>query len=108
MDTTMLKMIAFLNDLAHDSLNGFEEISDWNKMEPDKVLYDKSTVDEVTGAYALMVSDNWGINEPKNADTVFPGVKFGVVDLNTGKAVSVKLNDSDRILVKDGRWYFES
>lgn len=106
MDVTMLRLIAFLNDLAHDSLNGFEEVSDWNKMEPDKVLFDALTEGESSDSYALMVVDSFGMREPENANNLFPGVKFSVVELSTGKAVSVRLGEGDCILVNNGRWYF--
>lgn len=109
MNTTMLKLISFLNDLAHDSANGFEEISEWNKMESNKVLYDKSNVDDTgtyAGACALMVIDSFGIQEPRNANTLYPGVKFGVVQLSSGMAIAVDFEDGSHALVNDGRWYF--
>ena len=54
---------------------------------------------------SLMVADSFGMREPENANNLFPGVKFSVVELSTGKAISVRLSGSDCILVNNGRWY---
>lgn len=107
-----LKLIGFINDLAHDSANGFEEISNWNKMECNKVLYDPTRVVKASVlTNPVMVPDSFGMSEPKDADTLFDGVHFGVADMSTGKAVVVTIYDeevgkSEEILVKDGRWWF--